>query len=110
MQRSLIAAIALIFMLALGAAMPLAPAARAQEGTVDVVSDVARNDFPTGVTFTLTFNATSAPDEVRLRYELAPDGTGATAIAQCDGTGTINCSYTLTSGRGIFIIPGAEIT
>jgi hypothetical protein len=83
--------------------------ARAQEG-VDVISDVPRNDFPTGVTFTLSFNAPSPPDEVRLRYELAPDGTGATAIASCQGTAPVNCTYTLTSGRGIFVIPGAEIT
>jgi hypothetical protein len=98
---------------ALLAAMPFAPfeaaPARAQEG-IDVISDVPRNDFPTGVTFTLSFNAPSPPDEVRLRYELAPDGTGATAIATCQGTAPINCTYTVTSGRGIFVIPGAEIT
>ena len=83
--------------------------ASAQE-PVSVLSDEARNEFPAGVTFALSFNAASAPEEVRIRYELAPDGTGATAIADCDGTSTVNCTYTLTSGRGINIIPGAEIT
>lgn len=88
---------------------PFATQTRAQEG-VNIISDAARNDFPTGVTFTLSFTAASQPEEVRLSYELAPDGTGATAIANCDGTSTINCSFTLTSGRGIYVIPGAQIT
>ncbi|MEX2247883.1 MAG: peptidase MA family metallohydrolase [Dehalococcoidia bacterium] len=75
-----------------------------------MISDEVRNEFPAGVTFALTFSSPSEPREVRVRYELAPDGTGATAIAECTGTSTVSCSYTLTSGRGIFIIPGAEIT
>ena len=43
-------------------------------------------------------------------YTLAPDGTGATAVADCNGTTTVQCSFALTSGAGIVIIPGANIT
>ncbi|HXK33731.1 MAG TPA: peptidase MA family metallohydrolase [Dehalococcoidia bacterium] len=75
-----------------------------------VVSDEAVNEFPRGVTFTLAFSASSVPQEVRLFYRLAPDGTGASAVVDCSGTGTLTCSHTLTSGRGIFVIPGAQIT
>jgi hypothetical protein len=77
---------------------------------ITVISDSPRNEFPTGVTFSVSFNAPAAEDQVRLRYQLAPDGTGATGVADCTGTGTITCTYTLQSGRGIFVIPGAEIT
>lgn len=107
--RSTIVAVAAMVLAFLAA--PLADRANAQEGVeINVLSDAPRNDFPTGVTFTLSFTAPRPPDEVRIGYNLAPDGVGATAIAECDGTTTINCSYTLTSGRGIFVIPGAEIT
>lgn len=85
------------------------PVARAQSA-ITIVSEQPQNEFPRGVTFTLSFTAPSAPKEVRLQYRLAPDGTGATAIADCTGTTTVSCNYTLTSGAGIFIIPGAEIT
>ncbi len=96
-------------------ALALAPAVMPRVGlaqeAVDVISDTPRNEFPAGVTFSLTFRPAGEVREVRLRYELAPDGTGATAIADCTAAAaTTTCSYTLTSGRGIFIIPGAEIT
>ena len=81
----------------------------AQSG-VEVISEQATNEFPRGVTFSVELRADTEIDEVRLRYELAPDGTGATAVAECTGTTTMTCSHTLVSGNGIFVIPGAEIT
>lgn len=87
----------------------VARVASAQDAIV-VVSEEPRNEFPSGVTFAISFTAPSAVKEARLRYELAPDGTGATAVADCTGAPTANCTFTLTSGRGIFIIPGAQIT
>ncbi|MBF6600499.1 MAG: hypothetical protein IVW36_08320 [Dehalococcoidia bacterium] len=89
---------------------PLRTTARAQSSPIVVTSDQARNNFPRGVTFSVSFTAPAAPKEVRLLYTLAPDGTGATAIADCTGTGTVRCSFSLTSGQGIVIIPGANIT
>ena len=84
-------------------------AARAQQ-PISVVSDQAQNQFPRGVSFSITFSAPAAAKEVRLQYHLAPDGTGATAVANCTGAATITCTYSLISGNGISIIPGAEIT
>ncbi len=86
-----------------------APAASAQQA-ISVVAEAPRNEFPKGVTFTVSFTAPAETKEARLRYQLAPDGTGASGVADCTGAATVNCSFTLTSGRGIFIIPGAEIT
>jgi hypothetical protein len=80
------------------------------QDAITIISDTPRNEFPAGVTFAVSFTAPSPATRVRLRYELAPDGTGASANASCDGAATINCTFTLTSGRDIFIIPGAEIT
>ena len=85
------------------------PRIDAQEA-ITLVADTPRNEFPAGVTFTVSFSAASPPEEVRLRYELAPDGTGASGVANCISANTHNCTFTLTSGRGIFVIPGAEIT
>jgi hypothetical protein len=95
--------------LALASGAPFAGGTPAQEA-ITVVSEEPRNEFPTGVTFAISFRAPAAADDVRLRYELAPDGTGATAAANCSDGATTNCTFTLTSGRGIFVIPGAEIT
>lgn len=106
------AALAGIALLLVAAALlPMAAASTRAQEAVDVVSNTPRNEFPDGVTFSLTFRPAGEVNEVRLRYELAPDGTGATAIATCTpGGAATTCTYTLTSGRGIFIIPGAEIT
>ncbi|MDE3095401.1 MAG: hypothetical protein KGK07_05285, partial [Chloroflexota bacterium] len=101
-------AAALLALLALLA--PPRLAARAQQPPIVVQSDQAENDFPAGVTFRLSFTAPSPPKEVRVNYTLAPDGTAATAVAQCSGTATVSCSYGLASGNGIVIIPGAHIT
>lgn len=80
------------------------------QSTISVVSEQPENDYPQGVTFKITVRAPGDVKEARLLYQVAPDGVGATAVADCTGTGTVNCSYELVSGRGIFIIPGAEIT
>jgi hypothetical protein len=102
--------ISFVLLPALAVTTPAPHGARAQQGAVVVQSDQAQNNFPTGVSFSLAFTAPAPPKEVRLQYALAPDGTGATAIAQCGGDATVTCSYALTSGRGIVIIPGATIT
>jgi hypothetical protein len=87
----------------------LAGAGSSQEA-ITVVSDEPRNEFPAGVTFTLSFTSPTPVEEVRLQYRLAPDGTGATGVADCTEAATTNCNYTLLSGNGIYVIPGAEIT
>lgn len=84
-------------------------AARAQQ-PISVVSDQTQNEFPRGVSFSITFSAPAAAKEVRLQYHLAPDGTGATAVANCTSAAAITCTYSLISGNGISIVPGAEIT
>jgi hypothetical protein len=83
--------------------------ARAQQA-ISVVSDETQNEFPRGVSFSITFHAPAEVKEVRLQYHLAPDGTGATAVASCTGGATTTCTYSLVSGSEISIIPGAEIT
>lgn len=105
LNAALVLALAALAMQFAGAA----PRPARAEG-VSIISESPRNDFPRGVSFSVTFSAASQPKEVRLRYRLAPDGTGASAVAQCSGATAITCTYALTSGAGIFIIPGAEIT
>jgi hypothetical protein len=109
MRRSPALALLLVAIaLVAGLVAPL-PRARAQ-AAITVVSEQPENDYPQGVTFKITVQAPGDVKEARLLYQVAPDGVGATAVADCTGTGTVNCAYELVSGRGIFIIPGAEIT
>jgi hypothetical protein len=109
MRRSLAQAVlfAAIVLIA-GFAAPL-PRASAQQA-ITVVSEQPENDYPQGVSFKITVRAPGDIKEARLLYQVAPDGVGASAVADCTGTGTVSCSYELVSGRGIYIIPGAEIT
>jgi hypothetical protein len=106
--------LALLFVALIGTAVSAVAgrpgAASAQQQPIVVQGDEVRNEFPAGITFALTFTAPSSPKEVRVIYTLAPDGTGATAVADCTGDATVTCTYSLTSGRGIVIIPGANIT
>ena len=94
------------------AALAFAPAfgRAASQEAINVVSQSTQNEFPRGVTFSISFDAPAPAAEVRLQYELAPDGTGATGVADCTDAAVTTCTYTLLSGRGIFVIPGAEIT
>ena len=110
MPKLLLLALGVILALSARVAAPASRAAAQAPPAVTVVSEEPRNEFPSGVTFALTFATSATVKEVRLRYELAPDGTGATAVATCTTAAATSCTYTLTSGRGIFIIPGAEIT
>jgi hypothetical protein len=101
--------LALLLGAMIGALVVVTPSVVAQQ-PITVVSEEPRNEFPAGATFTISFYAPAGVKEARLRYQLAPDGTGASAVADCNSAATISCSFTLTSGRGIVIIPGAEVT
>jgi hypothetical protein len=107
MRTRVVAAVAVMMVLLAG--LGDAHEAWAQEG-ITVIADSPRNEFPAGVTFALSFTSDAPVEEVRLQYRLAPDGTGATGVAECNEASTINCTYTLISGNGIYVIPGAEIT
>ena len=107
MRRAI--ALALIILATAGVRAVMSPAVGAQQ-PINVIAEEPRNEFPAGVTFTISFNAPAEVKEARLRYQLAPDGTGASGIADCTSAAAVTCSFSLTSGRGIFIIPGAEIT
>ncbi len=82
---------------------------RAQQG-VDVRSEEARNDFPSGIVFTLDFESQQPVKEVRFRYAIAPDGSRAYGVPDCTGTTSVQCTFDLKSTPGNFLIPGVEIT
>jgi hypothetical protein len=80
------------------------------QSAVDVQSSTATIDFPYGIRFDLKAGASSAPSDVRLVYQIAPDGVRATAPAQCTGTTDITCGYELLGSDQNIIIPGAVVT
>src|SRR3990172_9308671 len=95
---------ALVLVLLFGAVLGMRGVASSPvnaQQAITVLSEEPRNEFPAGVTFTISFNAPAGVKEARLRYQLAPDGTGASGVADCNSAATISCSFTLTSGRGI---------
>ena len=97
----------ILLLAALLALTAIAAPARAQ-APADVSSD-AVSEFPNGLVFTL--EASGGPfDEVRLVYEIAPDGVRASAIPDCSGTSVVRCTFELAASRRNVIIPGAEVT
>jgi hypothetical protein len=110
--RKLIAAVAgpAVAVVLLAGSPHAAPRSTQGQAAISVISDEVRNEFPRGATFAVSFSAPAPSKEVRLRYHIAPDGVDASAVATCTGDTTITCTFTMTSGAGVVLIPGAEIT
>ncbi len=106
MTRPIVLAIALAAaLLLLGAVWT----AGAQTG-VALRDSSARSDFPTGLSFNMTVDAPDGIEEVRLIYEIAPDGVRATARPDCTAGTVASCRYDLGGSQRTFLIPGAEVT
>jgi hypothetical protein len=106
MMRSTQIAIAVSLALLLAA---LASTTGAQTG-VELQDSSARSDFPNGLVFNMTVETDSGFDEVRLIYEIAPDGVRATAQPDCTEGTVASCRFDLVAGRRALLIPGAEVT
>jgi hypothetical protein len=78
--------------------------------SVDVRSNTAQSQFPNGIAFQIDIAATGSVDDVRLVYEIAPDGVRATAQPACTSGTDVSCSFLLPSGGSSVLIPGAEVT
>jgi len=98
------ALIALALLLVALAASP----ARAQGPVVNESS--AQGVFPDGITFTLDAESATGFDEIRLVYQIAPDGVRATTDPDCTGGTAVRCTYDLAAGNRTPLIPGAEVT
>ena len=70
----------------------------------------ARSDFPNGFVFNMTVEAAAGLDEVRLVYEIAPDGVRATAVPACTEGQIASCRFELGANGRTLLIPGAEVT
>ena len=70
----------------------------------------ARSDFPNGFVFNMTVEAAAGLDEVRLVYEIAPDGVRATAVPACTEGQIASCRFELGANARTLLIPGAEVT
>lgn len=77
---------------------------------VELRDSNARSDFPNGLLFNMTVEAPAGLDEVRLIYELAPDGVRATAVPSCTEGQIASCRFELGGNTRTLLIPGAEVT
>jgi len=77
---------------------------------IDVRESSARSDFPNGFVFNMTVEAVEGLDEVRLVYEIAPDGVRATAVPVCTEGTVSSCRFELGGNSRTLLIPGAEVT
>jgi hypothetical protein len=99
-------AVAVLVLAAVGLALDAGHA----QGGITVRSNTASSDFPDGLQFELNAAANNEFDDVRLIYEIAPDGVRASAIPECTPGSDITCSYQLAGSQRDVIIPGAEVT
>jgi hypothetical protein len=92
-------------------ALALGVTSRAQaQGGIQVRSSSATNDFPNGIVVSLDAAADVRLDDVRLIYEIAPDGVRTTAEPSCTGDAAVSCRFRLAGSGQALLIPGAEIT
>lgn len=100
----------------IAAAIALALLLAAFASTAGAQTDVelresnARSDFPNGLVFNMTAEAAAGFDEVRLVYEIAPDGVPTSAQPACTEGTVMSCRFELASGSRAALIPGAEVT
>jgi len=77
---------------------------------VVVDSNEAKDNFPDGATFSLSFHGPAAASaKVTFHYTIAPEGTAVYENPTCIGTSTVTCTFDLKSGTKIFLVPGANI-
>ncbi len=104
MRRIVVAALGLLLV------APTTHSAVAQDA-VDVRSSSAQSNFPNGIVFSLDASVSELPFEVRLVYQIAPDGVRATAPPECvGGAAALSCTFQLAADRRNLLIPGAEVT
>ena len=70
----------------------------------------ARSDFPNGIVFSLDATSDVGFDDVRLVYQVAPDGVRTTAVPDCSGGAVVGCTFQLAASRNNVVLPGAEVT
>ncbi len=104
MKRTLAVLVALS-MLLVGAAS----AVRAQ-GTIEVTNSTAESSFPEGITFTLDATTGGSVNDIRLIYQVAPDGVRVTNVPQCTSGASVHCTFTFANSLANPLIPGAEVT
>ncbi len=104
MRRTIAVALALVL-----ASMAIGHIALAQSA-IEVHSSTAQSDFPNGIRFQLDASASGGFDDIRLVYQIAPDGVRATAVPQCTAGSNPTCHYQLSGSQQDIIIPGAEVT
>lgn len=104
MKRTLAALVALS-MLLLGAAS----VARAQN-SIAVTNNTAEASFPAGITFTLDAATSGSFSDIRLIYQVAPDGVRVTNVPQCTSGASVHCTFIFTNSLANPLIPGAEVT
>ena len=81
----------------------------AGQDSIVVRENQGRSEFPDGIVFTIDATADTAIDDVRLVYQVAPDGVRTSAVPDCTGTTVVSCTFELTASRRNVIIPGAEV-
>lgn len=80
------------------------------QGGIEVRDSSARSEFPNGIVFTLNAASDAGFDEIRVVYQVAPDGVRTTAVPECSGGTVVSCTFELTASRRNVLVPGADVT
>jgi hypothetical protein len=99
----------LAVLVALSMLLGAASVARAQS-TIEVTNSTAKSSFPEGITFTLDATTGGSVNDIRLIYQVAPDGVRVTNVPQCTSGASVHCTFIFANSRGYPLFPGAEVT
>ncbi len=108
-MKRLLASIAAAVALSVFVVMPLGTA-HAQSG-ITVDSADAKNDFPNGIDFSLSFHGDIDLSQLKVtfRYTIPPEGASTYEEPECNGGESVQCTYDLKSGPDLFLVPGANV-
>jgi len=81
----------------------------AGQAAINVDSADAVNQFPNGVTFSISLHSDSEISKVQFRYTVPPDGTNVYEAPECTSGASVKCTYNLKSGPKLFLVPGANV-
>ena len=105
-MKRLLVSIALAFVVAL----PVAGRGVATaQGGISVDSSDAKNEFPNGITFSVSLHSDAAISKVTFRYTIPPEGANTYEEPECSSGVSVQCTFNLKSGAKLFLVPGANV-
>ncbi len=107
-RPSAITALKLVVALHVIAVLFVAASPASAQSAPTLTDDGVTNTFPNGMVFAVTAESDSPIQEIKLRYEILPDGTAAIGRPEFDPSPSVAATFEL-GGAALYLPPGTVI-